>query len=65
MALDKIVGWELVGYTNDGQVVDLSECPNDVANAVDSWIEELESDLDITRDDYIYRDHNKKERHNG
>tara|TARA_R110000765_G_scaffold397456_1_gene491625 strand:- start:745 stop:942 length:198 start_codon:yes stop_codon:yes gene_type:complete len=65
MALEKIVGWELIGYTNDGQVVDLSECPNDVANAVDSWIEELESDPDVTRDDYIYRDYNKKETRNG
>tara|TARA_R110002051_G_scaffold206744_2_gene272375 strand:- start:102 stop:287 length:186 start_codon:yes stop_codon:yes gene_type:complete len=55
MALEKIVGWELIGYTNDGQVVNLSDCPNDVASAVDGWIEELESDPDVTRDDYIYR----------
>ena len=62
MVTDKIVAWEIVGYTNDGQVVNLSECPNDVADKVDEWIEELESDQDITRDDYIYRDHNKKRR---
>jgi hypothetical protein len=60
MALDKIVAWEIVGYTNDGQVVNLSECPNDVANVVDSWITELESDNDITESDYLYREHYKK-----
>lgn len=54
MALDKIVGWELVGYTNNGQAIDLSECPNDVASAVDSWIEELESDPDA----YLFLDMN-------
>jgi hypothetical protein len=60
MALDKIVAWEIVGYTNDGQVVNLSECPNDVANVVDSWITELECDNDITESDYLYREHYKK-----
>lgn len=60
MSLDKIVAWEIVGYTNDGQVVNLSECPNDVANVVDGWIEELESDNDITKEDYLYREHYKK-----
>ena len=60
MALDKIVAWEIVGYTNDGQIINLSECPNDVANAVDSWITELESDNDVTESDYLYREHYKK-----
>jgi len=60
MALEKIVAWEIVGYTNDGQVINLSECPNDVANVVDGWIEELESDKDITEKDYLYREHYKK-----
>ena len=60
MALDKIVAWEIVGYTNDGQVINLSECPNDVANVVDGWIEELESDKDTTEKDYLYREHYKK-----
>jgi hypothetical protein len=60
MALDKIVAWEIVGYTNDGQIINLSECPNDVANVVDSWITELESDNDITESDYLYREHYKK-----
>lgn len=60
MALDKIIAWEIVGYTNDGQVVNLSECPNDVANVVDSWITELESDNDVTESDYLYREHYKK-----
>lgn len=60
MALDKIVAWEIVGYTNDGQVVNLSECPNDVANVVDSWITDLESDNDVTESDYLYREHYKK-----
>jgi len=60
MALDKIVAWEIVGYTNDGQIINLSECPNDVANVVDSWITELESDNDITKSDYLYREHYKK-----
>lgn len=62
MVTEKIIAWEIVGYTNDGQVVNLSECPNSVADTVDEWISELESDSDITRDDYIYRDHNKKRR---
>jgi hypothetical protein len=62
MVTEKIIAWEIVGYTNDGQVVNLSECPNNVADTVDEWISELESDPDITRDDYIYRDHNKKGR---
>jgi hypothetical protein len=60
MALDKIVAWEIVGYTNDGQIINLSECPNDVANVVDSWITELESDNDVTESDYLYREHYKK-----
>lgn len=60
MAIDKIVAWEIVGYTNDGQIINLSECPNDVANVVDSWITELESDNDITESDYLYREHYKK-----
>jgi len=60
MALDKIVAWEIVGYTNGGQIINLSECPNDVANVVDSWITELESDNDITESDYLYREHYKK-----
>jgi len=60
MSLDKIVAWEIVGYTNDGQIINLSECPNDVANVVDSWITELESDNDITESDYLYREHYKK-----
>lgn len=62
MILEKIVAWEIVGYTNDGQVVNLSECPDNVADTVDEWISELESDQDITRDDYIYRDNNRKRR---
>jgi len=60
MAIDKIVAWEIVGYTNDGQIINLSECPNDVANVVDSWITELESDNDVTKSDYLYREHYKK-----
>jgi len=60
MAIDKIVAWEIVGYTNDGQIINLSECPNDVANVVDSWITELESDNDVTESDYLYREHYKK-----
>ena len=60
MALDKIVAWEIVGYTNDGQIINLSECPNDVANVVDSWITDLESDNDVTKSDYLYREHYKK-----
>lgn len=60
MALDKIVAWEIVGYTNDGQIINLSECPNDVANVVDSWITDLESDNDVTESDYLYREHYKK-----
>lgn len=60
MALDKIIAWEIVGYTNDGQIINLSECPNDVANVVDSWITDLESDNDVTESDYLYREHYKK-----
>ena len=62
MVVDKVIAWEIVGYTNDGQIVKLSDCPNDVANAVDGWIEELESDNDITKSDYLYREHYKKSR---
>ena len=40
MAIDKIVAWEIVGYTNDGQVIKLTECPDDVSNVIDGWIEE-------------------------
>ena len=62
MVVYKVIAWEIVGYTNDGQIVKLSDCPNDVANAVDGWIEELESDNDITKSDYLYREHYKKRR---
>ena len=62
MVVDKVIAWEIVGYTNDGQIVKLSDCPNDVANAVDGWIEELESDKDVTESDYLYREHYKKRR---
>jgi hypothetical protein len=47
MALEKIVAWEIVGYTNDGQVINLSECPDD---------------NDVTKEDYLYREHYKKRR---
>ena len=50
MTIDKIVAWELVGYTNDGQVIQLSDCPKHVSGAVDTWIAEIESDDDITRE---------------
>jgi len=60
MSIDKIVAWELVGYTNDGQVIQLSDCPKHITGAVDTWIAEIESDEDITREDYLYRDYNKK-----
>ena len=53
MVREKIIAWEIVGYTNDGQIIKLSECPNDVAEKVDGWIEELESDNDVTESDYL------------
>jgi hypothetical protein len=62
MTIDKVVAWEIVGYTNDGQIMKLSDCPKDVAESVDGWIEELESDKDITKEDYLYREHYKKRR---
>jgi len=60
MSIDKIVAWELVGYTNDGQVIQLSDCPKHISGAVDTWIAEIESDNDVTESDYLYREHYKK-----
>ena len=60
MSIDKIVAWELVGYTNDGQIIQLSDCPKHVSGAVDTWIAEIESDNDVTESDYLYREHYKK-----
>ena len=60
MSIDKIVAWELVGYTNDGQVIQLSDCPKHISGAVDTWIAEIESDTDVTESDYLYRENYKK-----
>ena len=40
----KYIGWRIVAITEDEEEIDIVDMPNYVANAVDEWLSELESE---------------------